>query len=97
MTIDPLRLLGANIRVAANLRYYDELLIKQRHSYNIVKMFYPRLEAIGCSIDDEYGYPTIRDRNYDPVSDGASDEPNQDEAVFELIVRHLEANGGIRK
>lgn len=88
---DPFSLLGANIRIAANLRYAKEREEEDERWGALDE----RLGAIGCKLSRED--LVIFDRNEDPIDiGGISDEESQDYDMALHFVEQLEARGGIR-
>lgn len=99
--------LVANLTVAANMRAAKDRDAAEDAARKAWDLLAERAKAIGCELfrccldpdcDGSCGCgPGLRDREDQPVGDGASDEPSQDLAMFTLLVERLEANGGVRK
>lgn len=98
---DPLRLLGANIRVAANLREHDEQEAREAAWVAAWDAMAARAAAVGCRLqacrldpacDGECGCaPGLFDRNgkeLDLYEDSSRNE-------IDALICQLEASGGI--
>lgn len=99
--------LVANLMVATNLRVAAERDAEAAQQEAAWKALQERARAMGCQLDRCHldpecdgscgNGPGIRDRNWDPVGDLASDEPLQDLGMATLLIEQLEANGGVRR